>query len=93
MVSQSPLKLHLSNSEDKSSIRASFSFFFPQEIITTAPRSLAALLEVLLPRLQPRAEVRGVSIQDQQSLVSMCMYTATRNGQATLEIKFEGKDS
>lgn len=41
------------------------------EIITTAPRSLAALLEVLLPRLQPRAEVRGVSIQDQQSLASL----------------------
>ena len=41
-----------------------------QEVIREAPRSLAALLEVLLPRLQPRSEVRGVSLEDQQNLVS-----------------------
>lgn len=43
-----------------------------QDAIREPPRSLAALLEVLLPRLQPRAEVRGVSLQDQQSFVSLC---------------------
>ena len=42
-----------------------------QEVIREAPRSLAGLLEVLLPRLQPRREVRGVALDDQKSFVSL----------------------
>ena len=40
-----------------------------QDVIRDAPKNLNELLEVLLPRLQPRPEVRGVSMEDQQSLV------------------------
>ena len=44
---------------------------FPsQELIQETPNSLASLLEHFLPRLQPRAEVRGVSLEDQQNFVS-----------------------
>ena len=42
-----------------------------QEVIHEAPQSLAALLEVILPRIQPRVEVRGVSLEDQQSFVGL----------------------
>ena len=46
--------------------------FLPlQELIQETPNSLASLLEHLLPRLQPRAEVRGVSLEDQQNFVSV----------------------
>ncbi len=34
------------------------------------PKTLAMLLESLLPRLQPSADVKGVSLRDQKSLVS-----------------------
>ena len=46
--------------------------FLPsQELIQETPNSLASLLEHLLPRLQPRAELRGVSLEDQQNFVSV----------------------
>lgn len=48
----------------------SVSFCAHQEAISAAPKSLGSLLEVLLPHLQPRAEVKGVSLEDQQALVN-----------------------
>ena len=50
------------------------------ELIQETPDSLASLLEHLLPRLQPRAEVRGVSLEDQRNfasiLVGCLLYTS-----------------
>jgi len=43
----------------------------PKELIREVPDSLESLLEHLLPRLQPRAAVRGVSLEDQQNFVSV----------------------
>lgn len=39
------------------------------EAISTVPASYAELLEVLLPRFQPHYNLKGISIEDQESLV------------------------
>lgn len=41
-----------------------------QEVVKEPLQTLSAALDVLLPRLQPKADVKGVSVEDQQSLVS-----------------------
>ena len=41
-----------------------------QEVIKHPPRSFAAALEILLPRLKPKPDVKGVSVEDQESFVS-----------------------
>ena len=46
-------------------------------MITHTPKTLATLLDLLLPRLQPSADVKSVSLRDQKSLVSydVCIRT------------------
>lgn len=41
-----------------------------QEVIKNPPKTLSAALEILLPRLKPNPDVKGVSIEDQESFVS-----------------------
>lgn len=41
-----------------------------QEVIKEPLKTFSAALDVLLPRLQPNADVKGVSFEDQQSFVS-----------------------
>jgi hypothetical protein len=41
------------------------------EVIRAVPNSLSSLLEVVVPRLQQRSGVKGVSPEDQQSFVSI----------------------
>ncbi|XP_064390453.1 uncharacterized protein LOC135338299 isoform X2 [Halichondria panicea] len=40
------------------------------EVITHTPKTLATLLDLLLPRLQPSADVKSVSLRDQKSLMN-----------------------
>lgn len=42
-----------------------------QEVVKEPLKTFSAALDILLPRLQPNADVKGVSIEDQESFVSL----------------------
>lgn len=51
--------------------------FYLQEAISSVPDGYAQLLEVLLPRFQPKYNIKGVTIEDQESLVNNSNYACT----------------
>lgn len=42
-----------------------------QEVIKEPLQTFSAALDVLLPRMKPSADVKGISLEDQQSFVSI----------------------
>eukprot|EP00118_Oscarella_pearsei_P015113 m.133954 g.133954 ORF g.133954 m.133954 type:complete len:67 (+) comp38129_c0_seq38:138-338(+) len=44
---------------------------FRQETVRSAPKTFSNVLEVLLPRIQPKPNLPGLSIQDQETFVSI----------------------
>ena len=48
--------------------------FVVQDVINGPLSTLSAMLEVLLPRIKPRPEVKRLSMEDQQSFVS-CLFS------------------
>jgi hypothetical protein len=53
-------------------------------VIREPLKTLSAALDVLLPRLQPNADVKGVSVEDQQSFVSQSAAVGIALGPAVL---------